>query len=123
MRNIRVDASHFLVGRKPEASLCIPSPTVSREHAELTVVDRELLLRDLGSVTISDDSGSYVFGNVSFVQQINLNFHFILVVLPTRFLSFALESCEVRECFICVCHFMEIVSFFHGRTSIVVGVE
>jgi EAL domain-containing protein (putative c-di-GMP-specific phosphodiesterase class I) len=57
MRNIRVDSSRFLVGRKPEASLCIPSPTVSREHAELTVVDRELLLRDLGST-----NGTYVNG-------------------------------------------------------------
>jgi EAL domain-containing protein (putative c-di-GMP-specific phosphodiesterase class I) len=57
LRNIRVDSSRFLVGRKPEASLCIPSPTVSREHAELTVVDRELLLRDLGST-----NGTYVNG-------------------------------------------------------------
>jgi EAL domain-containing protein (putative c-di-GMP-specific phosphodiesterase class I) len=57
LRHIRVDSSRFLVGRKPEASLCIPSPTVSREHAELTVVDRELLLRDLGST-----NGTYVNG-------------------------------------------------------------
>jgi EAL domain-containing protein (putative c-di-GMP-specific phosphodiesterase class I) len=57
LRNIRVDSARFLVGRKPEASLCIPSPTVSREHAELTVVDRELLLRDLGST-----NGTYVNG-------------------------------------------------------------
>jgi EAL domain-containing protein (putative c-di-GMP-specific phosphodiesterase class I) len=57
LRNIRVDSSRFLVGRKPEASLCIPSPTVSREHAELTVVDRELLLRDLGST-----NGTYING-------------------------------------------------------------
>jgi EAL domain-containing protein (putative c-di-GMP-specific phosphodiesterase class I) len=57
LRNVRVDSSRFLVGRKPEASLCIPSPTVSREHAELTVVDRELLLRDLGST-----NGTYVNG-------------------------------------------------------------
>ena len=50
VRNVRVGASRFTVGRKPEASLCIPSPTVSREHAELTVVDRGLLLRDLRSI-------------------------------------------------------------------------
>jgi EAL domain-containing protein (putative c-di-GMP-specific phosphodiesterase class I) len=57
VRHVRVDSSRFVVGRKPEASLCIPSPTVSREHAELTVVDRELLLRDLGST-----NGTYVNG-------------------------------------------------------------
>ena len=57
VRHVRVDSSRFLVGRMPGASLCIPSPTVSREHAELTVVDRGLLLRDLGST-----NGTYVNG-------------------------------------------------------------
>jgi EAL domain-containing protein (putative c-di-GMP-specific phosphodiesterase class I) len=57
VRQVRVDASRFVIGRKSEASLCIPSPTVSREHAELTVVDRGLLLRDLGST-----NGTYVNG-------------------------------------------------------------
>jgi EAL domain-containing protein (putative c-di-GMP-specific phosphodiesterase class I) len=45
------------VGRKPDAALSIPSPTVSREHAELTAVDRGLLLRDLGST-----NGTFVNG-------------------------------------------------------------
>jgi EAL domain-containing protein (putative c-di-GMP-specific phosphodiesterase class I) len=62
MRHVRVDTSRFIVGRKPGASLCIPSPTVSREHAELTVVDRGLLLRDLGST-----NGTFVNGTK--VQQ------------------------------------------------------
>jgi EAL domain-containing protein (putative c-di-GMP-specific phosphodiesterase class I) len=57
VRHVRVDAARFVVGRNPEASLCVPCPTVSREHAELTVVDRELLLRDLGST-----NGTYVNG-------------------------------------------------------------
>ena len=57
MRHVRVGASRFTVGRKPDASLCIPSPTVSREHAELTVVERALLLRDMGST-----NGTFVNG-------------------------------------------------------------
>jgi EAL domain-containing protein (putative c-di-GMP-specific phosphodiesterase class I) len=57
VRRFRVDASRFIVGRKPEASLCISSPTVSREHAEMTAIDKGLLLRDLGST-----NGTYVNG-------------------------------------------------------------
>ncbi len=57
MRHIRVGASRFTVGRKPDASLSIPSQTVSRDHAELTVVDRGMLLRDLGST-----NGTFVNG-------------------------------------------------------------
>ena len=57
VRRFRVDASRFIIGRKPEASLCISSPTVSREHAEMTAIDKGLLLRDLGST-----NGTYVNG-------------------------------------------------------------
>ena len=57
VRHVRVDSSRFVVGRNAGASLCIPSATVSREHAELTVIDRGLLLRDLGST-----NGTFVNG-------------------------------------------------------------
>jgi EAL domain-containing protein (putative c-di-GMP-specific phosphodiesterase class I) len=57
VRHTRVDSPRFIVGRNPESQLSIPSPTVSREHAELTVVDGGLLLRDLGST-----NGTFVNG-------------------------------------------------------------
>jgi EAL domain-containing protein (putative c-di-GMP-specific phosphodiesterase class I) len=57
VRHVRVGASRFTVGRNPDASLSIPSQTVSREHAELTVIDRGMLLRDLGST-----NGTFVNG-------------------------------------------------------------
>lgn len=57
LRQVRVDSARFVVGRKPDASLCIPIPTVSREHAELTVLDKGMLLRDLGST-----NGTFVNG-------------------------------------------------------------
>jgi pSer/pThr/pTyr-binding forkhead associated (FHA) protein len=65
VRQTRVDAARFVVGRRPEASLCIPSPTVSREHAEVTVVDGGLLLRDLGSTNGTFVNGRRVTGPVA----------------------------------------------------------
>ena len=57
VRRVRVDAARFVVGRKPDVSLSVPSPTVSRVHAELTIIDKGLLLRDLGST-----NGTFVNG-------------------------------------------------------------
>jgi EAL domain-containing protein (putative c-di-GMP-specific phosphodiesterase class I) len=57
VRHLPVDACPFLVGRQTEASLSIPSPTVSRRHAELDVVDGQLMLRDLGSTNGTSVNG------------------------------------------------------------------
>jgi len=57
VRHVRVDASPFTVGRQPNSSLSIPSPTVSRRHAELHHINATMNLVDLGST-----NGTFVNG-------------------------------------------------------------
>jgi EAL domain-containing protein (putative c-di-GMP-specific phosphodiesterase class I) len=57
VRHLPVDSCPFLVGRQAEASLSIPSATVSRRHAELDLVDQQLVLRDLGSTNGTSING------------------------------------------------------------------
>ncbi len=46
-----------LVGRDPDAGLCLHSPSVSRRHAHLTIRENQIELEDLGST-----SGTFVDG-------------------------------------------------------------
>lgn len=48
-RDFRVTAETCRLGRKPEADLQIPAPTVSREHCVLRTADGRVFVRDLGS--------------------------------------------------------------------------
>ena len=48
-RNIQLRQGENLIGRLPEASLCIHSLQVSRRHARITVEDGKAFLEDLGS--------------------------------------------------------------------------
>ena len=57
VRNIRIDSSPFLVGRRKDCSLAIPCPTVSGRHAELIIRDGELFVRDLQS-----SNGTFING-------------------------------------------------------------
>jgi pSer/pThr/pTyr-binding forkhead associated (FHA) protein len=48
-RDFKVTAAECRVGRKPEADLQIPAPTVSRDHCLLRREGDRVLVRDLGS--------------------------------------------------------------------------
>ncbi|MHB0960807.1 MAG: EAL domain-containing protein [Pirellulaceae bacterium] len=52
-----IDGGHFLVGRHPESSLCLPSRAVSNIHAELTNTGISIVLHDRGST-----NGTFVNG-------------------------------------------------------------
>lgn len=57
VRKVRISSSPFTIGRRPDASLTISSPTISNLHAELELRDESLILRDLGST-----NGTFVNG-------------------------------------------------------------
>src|SRR5436305_2087215 len=52
---IKLLDDNVIVGRSPTCGLILPDPSVSRRHAELTVVESVLTVRDLGS-----RNGTYV---------------------------------------------------------------
>ena len=58
MREYVVDVNPYTVGRRPENSLTIPSPTVSSNHAELLIEGDQLVVRDTRST-----NGTFVNGN------------------------------------------------------------
>jgi EAL domain-containing protein (putative c-di-GMP-specific phosphodiesterase class I) len=49
VQRIPVATQPFTIGRDFESSLCLANPTISRRHAELLLVDNDLLVRDLAS--------------------------------------------------------------------------
>jgi EAL domain-containing protein (putative c-di-GMP-specific phosphodiesterase class I) len=57
VRSVVVAPSPFVIGRGVNASLTIVSPTISHSHAELSVENGELRVRDLGST-----NGTFVNG-------------------------------------------------------------
>ena len=63
VRHIRIDKFPFVVGRQAEASLSIPSPTVSRRHAELGTANDQLILQDLGSTNGTSVNGIRLQGS------------------------------------------------------------
>jgi EAL domain-containing protein (putative c-di-GMP-specific phosphodiesterase class I) len=57
VQRIPVAVQPFTIGRDFDNSLCLANPTISRRHAEILLVDNDLLVRDLGS-----RNGTYLNG-------------------------------------------------------------
>ncbi len=64
-REVPMKRARLVIGRKKEADLRIPVPSVSREHCEVRVESGKVLVRDLGS-----SNGTYVNGER--VQEVEL---------------------------------------------------
>ena len=47
--HVAVNSLRFTIGRRPDASLCLPFRTVSSNHAELIQFGGKIIIRDLGS--------------------------------------------------------------------------
>jgi EAL domain-containing protein (putative c-di-GMP-specific phosphodiesterase class I) len=56
-RHVNLCAFPFRIGRLPDLALCLPSPSVSKLHAEIWLDGEQLLVRDLGST-----NGTFVNG-------------------------------------------------------------
>jgi EAL domain-containing protein (putative c-di-GMP-specific phosphodiesterase class I) len=79
VRQIPLNTWPFRVGRRRELALCLISPAISKEHAELRLENGELVVADLGSTNGTFVNGSQLtapqrlkpgdivhFGNVAF---------------------------------------------------------
>lgn len=87
--HIAIKTSPFLIGRRPEASLCLPFRTVSGAHAEIHIDALGLVLRDLNST-----NGTFVNG-CRVESEIRLNFDDLIQFadVPVRVRR---QSCESR---------------------------
>src|SRR5262245_15270781 len=64
IRNIPLQSMPIVIGRRQDASLCIASHKISSLHAQLSEVESELVLRDLGSTNGTFVNGKRVEGEV-----------------------------------------------------------
>lgn len=64
IRHFPVYSSPFLVGRRSNVDLCLPTTTVSSVHAEIIDTGTSLVLRDLGSTNGTYTNGRRVTGAV-----------------------------------------------------------
>jgi EAL domain-containing protein (putative c-di-GMP-specific phosphodiesterase class I) len=67
--HVPINLPRFSVGRRPDASLCLPHRTVSSTHAELITADQTLILEDLGSTNGTYVNGQRLFGSIELKQD------------------------------------------------------
>ena len=67
--HVPINLPRFSVGRRPDASLCLPYRTVSSNHAELITADRTLILEDLGSTNGTYVNGQRLYGSIELKQE------------------------------------------------------
>ncbi len=71
----------YVLGRSPACELCVPSSTVSRKHARLTVNFSNLFLEDLGSFNGTTVNGGRISGRIQIWHGQRIQFGSVLVEL------------------------------------------
>lgn len=67
--HVAVNSLRFTIGRRPDASLCLPFRTVSSNHAELIQFGGKIIIRDLGSTNGTYVNGQKVNGEMEVKQD------------------------------------------------------
>lgn len=71
---VPIHCTPFRVGRNPEQELHLPSNAVSKQHAELAVLDHGLMIRDLGSTNGTFVNGRRISAAVPLMREDLLQF-------------------------------------------------
>ena len=79
-RPVSMKRSRMVIGRKPECTIRVPVPSVSREHCEVVLEGDKVVVRDLGS-----SNGTYV--NRERVREAQLKPGDLLAVGPAVFVT------------------------------------
>lgn len=67
--HVPINSRRFSVGRRPDASLCLPYRTVSSNHAEIITEDQTLRLEDQGSTNGTYVNGQRLEGSIELTQD------------------------------------------------------
>jgi EAL domain-containing protein (putative c-di-GMP-specific phosphodiesterase class I) len=73
-RNIPIHRLPFVIGRRPDLTLCLPCPSVSKVHAEIVRVEQSLHLNDLGSTNGTFVNGRRIADRTALSQGSLINF-------------------------------------------------
>jgi pSer/pThr/pTyr-binding forkhead associated (FHA) protein len=80
-RQIPLVAGENVVGRDPEARVCLDSPSVSRRHARITIAGDRVTLEDLQSKNGTEAHGAVVSEPVSLTDGDAIRFGSVVLTL------------------------------------------